>query len=92
MVQRRAVPTARAMLADIDAILGFGVRRPGSPGDRAATDWAARRFTELGLQDVTFEPVELLACLEPLTRAAIRVIESVRGRTAAELRALAAGT
>jgi hypothetical protein len=30
--------------------------------------------------------------LEPLTRAAIRVIESVRGRTAAEIRASAAGT
>ncbi len=54
------MPTARAMMADIEAILGFGIRRPGSPGDRAATNWAARRFTELGLQDVTLEPVELL--------------------------------
>ncbi len=61
MVQRRAVPTAQAMMADIEAILGFGVRRPGSSGDRAAADWAAGRFTELGLQDVALEPVELLA-------------------------------
>ncbi len=62
MVRGPAVPTAAAMMADIEAILGFGVRQPGSAGDRAATDWAARRFTELGLQDVTLEPVELLAC------------------------------
>jgi Peptidase family M28 len=62
MLQSRAVPTAQAMMADIEAILGFGIRQPGSPGDRAATDWAARRFIDLGLQDVTLEPVELLAC------------------------------
>jgi hypothetical protein len=62
MVRRRVVPTAEAMMADIEAVLGFGIRQPGSVGDRAATDWAARRFTELGLQDVTLEPVELVAC------------------------------
>jgi hypothetical protein len=57
-----AVPTPQAMMADIEAILGFGVRRPGSRGDRFAADWAARRFAELGLLDVALEPVELLAC------------------------------
>jgi hypothetical protein len=62
MMLRGEVPTARAMMTDIEAILDFGVRQPGSPGDRAATDWAAQRFTELGLRDVTLEPVELLAC------------------------------
>jgi hypothetical protein len=56
-----AVPTADAMMADIEAIVGFGVRRPGSPGDRSAADWSARRLTELGLQDVALEPVELQA-------------------------------
>jgi hypothetical protein len=61
MVQGRAVPNAEAMMADIEAVLSFGIRQPGSPGDRAATEWAARRFTELGLLDVRLEPVELLA-------------------------------
>jgi hypothetical protein len=91
MTQRPAVPAARAMMADIEAILGFCLRQPGSPGDRAATNWAARRFTELGLQHATLEPVHVPS-LEPVTRAAIRVIESVRGRTAAEVRGSAAGT
>jgi hypothetical protein len=55
----RSVPSAAQMLADIEAILSFGVRQPGHPGDREAEAWAAQRFTELGLHDVMLEPVEL---------------------------------
>lgn len=55
----RSVPSAAQMLADIEAILSFGVRQPGHPGDREAEAWAAQRFTELGLHDVVLEPVEL---------------------------------
>jgi hypothetical protein len=53
------VPSASEMLADVAAILAFGVRRPGHPGDRLAEDWAIRRFAEIGLHDVHLEPVEL---------------------------------
>ncbi len=52
-------PSAEQMLADIKTIVGFGIRRPGYPADRQAADWAARRFTEIGLQSVALEPVEL---------------------------------
>jgi Peptidase family M28 len=52
---------ATRMLADIEAILGFGIRRPGQAGDRQAEEWAARRFAEIGLLDVRLEPVELPA-------------------------------
>lgn len=53
------MPSAAELLADIDKILSFGIRQPGHPGDRQAESWAARRFTELGLEDVALEPVEL---------------------------------
>src|ERR1700737_3337452 len=53
------VPTAEQMLADIEAILNFGIRQPGHPGERQAEDWGAQRFTGLGLQDVVLEPVEV---------------------------------
>jgi hypothetical protein len=55
-----SVPSAADLLADITKILSFGIRQPGHPGDREAENWAARRFTELGLEDVALEPVELL--------------------------------
>ena len=54
-----SVPSAAELLADIATILSFGIRQPGHPGDRQAENWAARRFTELGLEDVALEPVEL---------------------------------
>jgi hypothetical protein len=47
------------MLADIEAILTFGIRQPGHPGDRQAEAWAARRFAEVGLHDVALEPVQV---------------------------------
>jgi hypothetical protein len=54
-----ALPSAEQMLADIETIVGFGIRRPGYPADRQAEQWAAERFAEIGLQSVTLEPVEL---------------------------------
>jgi len=53
------VPSASQMLADIEVILGFGIRRPGYHADRQAEAWAAERFAELGLRDVAAEPVQL---------------------------------
>jgi Peptidase family M28 len=51
--------TSAEMMADINTIVGFGIRRPGYAADRQAEEWAARRFAELGLLDVALEPVEL---------------------------------
>ncbi|HEY6622388.1 MAG TPA: hypothetical protein VIX85_01030 [Acidimicrobiales bacterium] len=62
MVPNRAIkhtPTAEGMLADIEAILAFGIRQPGHSGDRHAEVWAARRFAEVGPYDVALEPVEV---------------------------------
>jgi hypothetical protein len=53
------IPSAEAQLAWIDAVLDFGVRRPGSPQDQAVADWCEARFRELGLADVRQEPVPL---------------------------------
>jgi hypothetical protein len=53
------VPPAGRMMADIEAIVGLGIRRPGYAGDRRAEEWAARRFAEIGLEQVALEPVEL---------------------------------
>ncbi len=47
------------MMAEIETIVGFGVRRPGYAADQRAAQWAARRFAEIGLLDVALEPVEL---------------------------------
>ena len=59
MQLRGHVPSASQMLADIEAILRFGIRRPGYQADRQAETWTAERFAELGLRDVAAEPVEL---------------------------------
>jgi hypothetical protein len=53
------VPSAGQMLADIEEILRFGIRRPGYQADRQAEAWAAERFAGLGLRDVAAEPVQL---------------------------------
>jgi hypothetical protein len=59
MEVRGPVPSASQMLADIEVILRFGIRRPGYQADRQAEAWAAERFAELGLRDVAAEPVQL---------------------------------
>lgn len=53
------IPSAADQLAWIEAVLAFGVRRPGSPQDQATADWCEARFRELGLEDVRQEPVPL---------------------------------
>jgi hypothetical protein len=53
------VPAAARMMADIEAIVGLGIRRPGYLADRQAEEWAARRFAEIGLDNVSLEPVGL---------------------------------
>jgi Peptidase family M28 len=53
------IPAAARMMADIEAIVGLGIRRPGYAADRRAEEWAARRFAEIGMENVVLEPVEL---------------------------------
>jgi hypothetical protein len=55
----RAPPSAGQMLADINTIVDFGIRRPGYPADSRAEAWAAQRFAAIGLQSVVLEAVEL---------------------------------
>jgi hypothetical protein len=53
------IPAAEKMMADIEAIVALGIRRPGYAADHEAEEWAARRFAEIGLEDVVLEPVDL---------------------------------
>ncbi len=67
----QAQPSAARMLADIEAIVGLGIRRPGYPADRQAEEWAARRFTELGARDqIVVEPLTLIDLPQSLMRDA----------------------
>ena len=53
------IPDAASQMAWIEAVLAFGIRRPGSPQDQAVADWCEEHFREAGLQDVRQEPVPL---------------------------------
>ena len=53
------IPSAETQMGWIEAVLEFGIRRPGSPQDQAVADWCEARFVELGLDDVRQEPVPL---------------------------------
>jgi hypothetical protein len=55
------IPDAAQQLRWVEEVLTFGVRRPGSDADEAVARWCQDRFTELGLQDVHLEPVDLPA-------------------------------
>jgi hypothetical protein len=45
----------------IEEVFARGVRRPGYPADRWATQWAAERLRALGVESVRLEPVELFS-------------------------------
>ena len=47
------------MVGWIETVCAQGIRRPGYPADAWSERWIAERFTELGLDDVHLEPVEL---------------------------------
>jgi hypothetical protein len=66
------VPSMDEMLGWIETVCARGIRRPGHPADTVTTNWAADLFTQFGL--------------EPVTGAAIRIIGSTAGRSAAEMR------
>jgi len=51
------IPDGATQMAWIDAVLAFGIRRPGSPQDQAVADWCEEHFQAIGLDDVRQEPV-----------------------------------
>ena len=50
---------ATRMMSWIDTLVGFGIRRPGYPGDARAARWIAGQFRRTGLRHVRLEPVKV---------------------------------
>ena len=59
-----AFPESAKIVRNIEAIVSFGLRRPGYPGDEKTESWLLDRFTDLGLDQCRAEPVNL-HCWEP---------------------------
>lgn len=53
------LPAEDEIFGWIETVVAQGVRRPGSPADEWCEAWLVERFTELGLDDVRLEPIEL---------------------------------
>lgn len=61
------VPDTATMMQWISEVVAQGIRRPGYAADAWTEEWARDRFVEMGLEDVTLDPVpvrrwESLAC------------------------------
>ena len=54
-----AVPTKDEIFGWIQQIFGQGIRRPGYPADAWTEQFVLDRFTELGLENVHFEPISV---------------------------------
>ena len=78
----KLIPSGDTIFAWIQEVFTQGVRRPGYPADRWAEQFCLERFRALGLENVR---------LEPVTRAAVRIIESTRRVSAAGMRAALSG-
>jgi hypothetical protein len=59
-VRSHLLPSNEVMLDWIEAICAQGIRRPGYPADEWIEQWAAERFTEIGLEDVHLDPIDVL--------------------------------
>lgn len=55
-----AVPAQATILGWIETVVDQGIRRPGYEADEWAEQWCADRFREIGLDDVTLEPIDVL--------------------------------
>lgn len=53
------LPGAARIMEWIATVVAQGIRRPAYAADRWVEQWAAERFTELGLADVRLEPLAL---------------------------------
>lgn len=59
-VHAQLLPSAEQMMAWIEDIFAQGIRRPAYPADDWAIEWAFDRFTDLGLENVTRDPIDVL--------------------------------
>lgn len=71
MAKGPVVASAEEQMAWIEEIVAMGLRRPGYAGDEAAEKWAAGKFADLGLEDITLDPVPLLKWPEGQARLEI---------------------
>ncbi len=51
-----AIPSTREIMAHVEALYGFGMRRPGSPADAKAEKYILAAFEMFGLSDCRMEP------------------------------------
>jgi hypothetical protein len=59
-VHGHLLPTTELLLGWIRDIFSQGVRRPGYPADDWTEQWAFQRFTDLGLENVRLDPIDVL--------------------------------
>src|SRR5262249_14778915 len=59
-VHAHLLPSAQLMLAWITDIVSQGVRRPAYAADDWTVQWAAQRFTDLGLEDVRLDSIDVV--------------------------------
>lgn len=58
-IDEALVPDTAEIMAWAEEIVAQGIRRPGYPADDWIEGWARDRFLEMGLEDVTLDPVEV---------------------------------
>lgn len=59
-VRAHLLPSTDLMMGWIRDIVAQGIRRPGYPADDWTVQWAVDRFTDLGLQDIRLDPIDVL--------------------------------
>src|SRR5262245_25322697 len=54
------LPSKEQLLGWIEAVFAQGIRRPAYPADVWTEQWAVDRFTDIGLQNVRRDPIDVL--------------------------------
>jgi hypothetical protein len=60
VVHSHLLPSTAMMLGWIKDIVAQGIRRPAYPADDWTVQWAVDRFTDLGLEDVRTDPIDVV--------------------------------
>ena len=60
VVHSHLLPSTELMVSWIRDIVAQGIRRPGYPADDWTEQWAADRFTDVGLEHVRLDPIDVL--------------------------------
>lgn len=58
MIDSQNLPPVSDLLGWIEEVVAQGIRRPGYPADQWTEEFIFRKFVDLGLESVRFEPVE----------------------------------